>query len=371
MQTRRDFVKQAALGGAALTLPPSLAMSHAITSDSPLPMPTPRKLPRWYGFNLFDLFHPEWSSGAFNESDFDLIAEWGFNFVRLPCSYWFWADAKTPTEIREEKLKEIDKAVKWGGERNIHVNLNLHRVPGYCVNEPAEPHSILDHEPTLKAACFHWRMFAERYKHVDNRHMTFDLMNEPANMSSADYLRIHKAMAEAIRDVTPDRVIIADGNQWGTEPEVGVAELNLAHSTRGYEPIVVSHHKAGWMGIEDWPEPTWPITFRNHWSGEMQTVNQNVLRETIIAKFKDAEAKGIGIHVGEWGVFNQTPHDVTLRYMRDWLELWREASWGWSLWNFTGEFGILDSERNDVDYENYKGHKLDRKMLELLREFAT
>jgi endoglucanase len=32
-------------------------------------------------------------------------------------------------------------------------------------------------------------------------------------------------------------------------------------------------------------------------------------------------------------------------------------------------FGVLDSERADVQYEDFKGHKLDRKMLELVRRF--
>jgi endoglucanase len=31
--------------------------------------------------------------------------------------------------------------------------------------------------------------------------------------------------------------------------------------------------------------------------------------------------------------------------------------------------GVLNSEREDAVYENYKGHKLDRKMLELLKEY--
>jgi endoglucanase len=30
---------------------------------------------------------------------------------------------------------------------------------------------------------------------------------------------------------------------------------------------------------------------------------------------------------------------------------------------------VLDSERKDVKYENFEGHKLDREMLELLKEF--
>jgi endoglucanase len=29
---------------------------------------------------------------------------------------------------------------------------------------------------------------------------------------------------------------------------------------------------------------------------------------------------------------------------------------------------VLDSGRDDVAYEDYKGHKLDRRMLELLRQ---
>ena len=55
--------------------------------------------------------------------------------------------------------------------------------------------------------------------------------------------------------------------------------------------------------------------------------------------------------------------------MRDFLSLWKQTGWGWALWCFRGSFGILDSQRKDVRYENWRGHKLDRKMLELLREF--
>jgi endoglucanase len=53
--------------------------------------------------------------------------------------------------------------------------------------------------------------------------------------------------------------------------------------------------------------------------------------------------------------------------MKDCLDLWREAGWGWALWNFRGSFGVLDSGRRDVTYEEFRGHRLDRKMLELLR----
>ena len=70
--------------------------------------------------------------------------------------------------------------------------------------------------------------------------------------------------------------------------------------------------------------------------------------------------------VGEWGAFNKTPHDVVLRWAEDCLSNWRKAGWGWAMWNFRGSFGVLDSGRGDVQYEDFEGHKLDRKLLDLL-----
>lgn len=75
------------------------------------------------------------------------------------------------------------------------------------------------------------------------------------------------------------------------------------------------------------------------------------------------------VHVGEWGCYNKTPHDVALAWMRDLLSLWQEVGWGHAMWNLKGDFGVLNSRRADVKYENFKGHQLDRKMLELVREF--
>ncbi|PIU95514.1 MAG: glycoside hydrolase, partial [Armatimonadetes bacterium CG06_land_8_20_14_3_00_66_21] len=93
------------------------------------------------------------------------------------------------------------------------------------------------------------------------------------------------------------------------------------------------------------------------------------LWRTMIEPWKNAESQGIGAMVGEFGAFNKTPHDVVLRWMEDSLANWQKAGWGWALWNFRGSFGILDSGRADVQYEDWEGHKLDRQMLELLLRY--
>jgi endoglucanase len=54
-------------------------------------------------------------------------------------------------------------------------------------------------------------------------------------------------------------------------------------------------------------------------------------------------------------------------WLKDFLTPWQEAGWGFAIWNFRGSFGILNSQRKDVKYENFKNHLLDRKLLELLQ----
>ncbi|MDR2704717.1 MAG: cellulase family glycosylhydrolase [Planctomycetaceae bacterium] len=83
--------------------------------------------------------------------------------------------------------------------------------------------------------------------------------------------------------------------------------------------------------------------------------------------WKELQKQGCGVMVGEFGAFSPCPHDVALRWLADCLANWREAGWGYALWNFRGSFGILDSQRTDVNYENFHGHQLDRKMLTLLQ----
>ncbi|NIR02161.1 MAG: endoglucanase, partial [Gemmatimonadales bacterium] len=79
--------------------------------------------------------------------------------------------------------------------------------------------------------------------------------------------------------------------------------------------------------------------------------------------------QGVWVHCGEMGVYNKTPHAPALAWLRDVLEMLGARNIGFAVWNFRGPFGVLDSDRADVEYEDFHGHKLDRKMLSLLREF--
>ena len=499
---RRQFLKATA----ATTVVAALAKRSYCDTARPLPAATPQKLPRWQGFNLLEKFQSA-NNKAFVEADFAFIADWGFNFVRLPMDFRCWA--KTPeTEFNEQTMQEIDQALAWGEKYGIHVCMNFHRGPGYCVNmRKGEQPTLWTDVSVQQQFARHWNVFAARYKGVPSGQLSFNLINEPGDIAGAVYAAAIKPAIEAIRAADPHRLIIADGVRWGTKPVPALVPFGIAQSTRGYEPMLVSHYEASWISHQGpWPTPVWPVPvgINNHlygdskpefksalvlqvecpqampfsirvghvsaqaelavkadgaavlqkqfqpgpgagewkksepssWGGytadydreyattlpagtrevqiavgkgdwltfaelrfgdstivpgnsdwgvkqEMFIVDahgarpanprylhsKEMLQKRLIEPWQALAAQGVGVVVGEWGAFNHTPHAVVLAWMRDCLDNWRPAGFGWALWNFRGPFGVLDSERKDVAYESFKGHRLDRKMLELLQQY--
>lgn len=356
--SRRAFLATSAGCAAAM-----LSAHADAPQPATLPEPTAAKLPRWRGFNLHAKFNGR--NDPFDERDFALIAELGFNFVRLPMDYRGWVEPGDWTAFREPVLKEIDDAVGFGEKHGIHVQLNFHRAPGYTVAHPAEERDLWKDEEAQRVCALHWAAFAKRYQGVPNSRLSFNLLNEPAIITGDVHRTVIERLVGEIRKADSTRLIVCDGRYWARTAPTELLGLDVAAATRGYEPMRISHHKAGWIeGADAWETPSYPLKTGTG------VLDKQALYETNIAPWKALEAKGMGVMVGEFGAHNQTPHAVVLAWLKDNLDLWRDAGWGWAQWCFTGSFGILDSERADVTYEEWRGHKLDRAMLDLLQSEA-
>ncbi|WP_336790300.1 glycoside hydrolase family 5 protein [Paenibacillus sp. MMO-177] len=338
-------------------------------------------LPRWRGFNLVEMFstNTEWQQifpyeddGQFLESDFRLISKLGFDFARIPLSYLFWNSGTNLYEMNENTLRRIDQAVEWGLKYNVHVSLDIHRAPGYCindydkVNEPNKLNLWKDRE-ALQAFSYYWSRFAERYKSVPGDALSFDLLNEPTTLDSmpmqpSEYVHVVTEVVKAIRQVDANRPIIANGLDGGNTAVPELAPLGIGQSCRGYDPWTVSHYKAIWGGNSQ-KLPTWP-------NENCDNVIWN--KEKLHAKYEpwsQLMAQGVGIHCGEMGCHRETPHDVFLGWMNDLLEVLTSRNIGYALWNFRGPFGLLNSGRSDVIYKSIDGYLLDEKLLKLLERY--
>jgi aryl-phospho-beta-D-glucosidase BglC (GH1 family) len=381
---RRVFLKTTAAAAAAFALSGTAAMA-TLSDDKPK-----NKLPRWKGFNLLDFFSPERPKGnnhsASTEEDFKWMRDWGFDFVRIPMAYPRYLSIDRTKPITKEDFYKIDYAVVEEVEKladaankyGLHVSLNLHRAPGYCINAGFnEPYNLWKDTEAQEAFNYHWGMWAERFKNVSKEKVSFDLLNEPAYredmndqfsksgpLQGEQYKKVAKGAVEAIRKISPDRLIVADGNSGGHLVTPELVDLNVGQSCRGYYPHYVSHYQAPWVwkNPEDAPKPVWPGMINGEHFGR-----ENL--EKLYAPWIEIMKQGVGVHCGECGCWKKTPHDVFLAWFEDVISILTQNGIGYALWNFRGDFGILDSGRDDAPYTDWYGHKLDGKLLELVKKY--
>ena len=332
---------------------------------------------RWCGFNLLGMFCQTKMEngdrrifGYFPEDRFQWMREWGFNFARLPLDYRFFVEKGDWTKPVEAQLRKLDEAVQYGRRYGIHVQVNFHRAPGYCCNEPQEPKSLfLDPEP-LAAFTNLWAVLARRYRGIPNEELSFDLVNEPAPIefygaTPSNYAVVARAALAAIRAADPDRFVMSDGWKWGNEPVMELHPFDHAsgESIHCYAPHRLTHYRV-FDPNDARPCPSWPpagCTNGVEW-----------LERNFAKAWRPAIDDGTFLFVGEFGCYQGTvPHATYLAWMEDVLRMFRQHGWGWALWNLDGTFGILDTPRTDCEFEDFHGHRLDRKALELLRRYAS
>ena len=204
----------------------------------------------------------------------------------------------------------------------------------------SSPGRKAERDRALAAAVFHWKTFATRYKGIPSRRLSFDLINEPPWVKPYEgylferYDEIVRALVAGIREADPGRLVFADGLNIGQTPVMEIVDVGVVQSTRGYLPKAVSHYTATWVPKEEFESfavPTWPLK-----DDKGTTWDKERLRKELIEPWQRLAEKGVAVHVGEWGCYNKTPHDVALAWMGDFLSLWKEAGWGWALWNLRG-----------------------------------
>lgn len=325
----------------------------------------------YYGFNFQWIFSwmPNQRPARADEKALDFLAKYGFNFVRIPTDYRFWTQNFDYLHPDESIFEYIDQYLEACQSRDIHMSLNLHRAPGYCINRnDLEKHNLWRDKPAQDAFVFLWETFARRYRNVPCESLSFDLLNEPPNpwqygMTRKRHAAIIRRTVNAIRAIDPGRMIVIDGLGGGSMAMPELADLGVIHSGRGYHPMPVSHHRATWWdGHTSSPAPVYPGL---NWQGH--TWDLSTLRDSY-RPWRDVQKRGVSIHIGEFGCLNRTPNDIALRWLTDLLCLFKEFGWGHAMWNFEGPFGIISHGRPGANFELIDGYQVDHALLDLMVE---
>src|SRR5688572_30661753 len=259
---------------------------------------------KYYGFNFQWMFSwdPDQSPEPADERALDFLAEFGFNFVRIPLDYRFWTHSFDYFHPDEAVFSFIDTYLNACRSRSIHLSLNLHRAPGYCTNRnDLERHNLWRDEIAQNAFMVLWETFATRYKGISSEWLSFNLINEPPSPGNHGLTRQKHALlirrtVAAIRAIDSQREIVIDGLGGGYLPMPELASLGVTHSGRGYHPMPVSHHRASWWSEHDKaPAPKYPGL---RWQGRVW--DRLALRDSYRG-WREVEKRGAQIHIGEFG----------------------------------------------------------------------
>jgi len=306
------------------------------------------------------------------EHDLDFIKKMGCDFIRLPLDYRFWVRDFRYGEPDERMLARVDDCVRAVTGRGMHCSLNLHRAPGYCINgAETERHNLWRDAVAQDAFVAQWAAFAERYRAIPPESLSFDLLNEPPNIGQYGMTRdVHEALMRravaAIRAIHPARPITLDGLCGGNVAMPELADLGVTMSTRGYQPMAVTHYRAPWCAeTQGLPYPEFPGTIYDGKTWDRQTIVEHY------APWKALSDAGVPVHVGEFGCFNTVDNELALRWFRTVLSVFKEFGWGYSLWNFIGDFGVGGHGRKGTRWVTMDGYQIDRDLYDLYLEYRV
>jgi endoglucanase len=166
--------------------------------------------------------------------DIRLMAEQGYNSVRIPINWRILMEDEPGITWKEEGFKLIDNCLDWCEEYNIYAFLDLHGAPGGqtganiddCVDDM--PRLFMDEDSWNKGISL-WKELAERYK---DRWIVggYDLLNEPLRTAygpdnNVDYLlpklvEFYEEATAAIRTVDTKHMLSIEGHHWATDTSV-------------------------------------------------------------------------------------------------------------------------------------------------------
>lgn len=364
--------------------------------DPPPPAPTRfarRSTRRWRGVNLIELFSTSarWAEEfpirlgqGIQESDFAALAELGLTFARIPLSYLWFGTGPYSRSIDPSRFALVDRAVELGRTHGIHVSLNLHRAPGYCVNSRShfdvpEPGDLFTDASRQALFREYWTLLAQRYADVPPAELSFNLLNEPPRTDDATFDTVFGRTAEAIWQVTPERVVVLEGWDAGVQPPplVWATHPRVVTSVHVYKPFDVTHHRVPWVEAAT-AEPAWPLSgdlesaLRDGYvplPGETTARWDAAAIERVLQPWIDIVDAGGAVHVGEMGAYSVVPRPVRLAWLEATLQVLAAHGMGWALWNLRGPFGFAETGRDDHPTVEAGGLAVDAELLAVLDRY--
>ena len=252
-------------------VPVANAITFSITPETlalaqKMPAASNKSLPKWYGATM-DNMSANWNDDSgmgilYWQQDVENYAKMGINFLRVPLDSELIFKNGSLDQVNNAMIKNMDDLVVWGIENGVHICFDLHNTFGFNFMLADNDATLFKDTVGQNSFVKFWSFMAQRYASVPNNAVSFDLLNEPRgdNLKEETYVSVMKQAIDAIRTVTPDRLIFVDMFNVARTPIESLVDTGVAQSAHVYLSGVSSLNPDGTPAVL---KSTWPLYLIN------------------------------------------------------------------------------------------------------------
>ena len=296
------------------------------------------------------------------KEDFEIIASWGLDHVRLPIDYNLFLDEKD--DFIEEGMDRIKKAIAWAKDTGLNVILDLHKTKGFSFDEGEKEAGFFENERYQE---LFYRIWEELTRRFAGEGIAFDLLNE---ITDAAYMnrwnKIAQTCAERIRRINKDVYVMVGGygnNRLEAISDIAVHDDRLVYSFHCYSPLIFTHQGAYWIRGMD-------TAFRMDYDSSaadymryakmylpednqdplpMDKMNEDYFRNRFRPYVALAKERNIPLYCGEYGVIDRARVDDAYEWISCINRVFDEYGISRAIWSYKEmDFGLLDKRYDEL-----------------------
>jgi aryl-phospho-beta-D-glucosidase BglC (GH1 family) len=294
-------------------------------------------------------------------ADIALMAKLGFDNARLsidpvPLEQW----PHGAEGMNADFLARLDRAVDTMLANGLAVQIDIHPESAYKTQVRTANDGV-DRFVAL------WRRLAAHYASRNPDMILFEVMNEPEVNDSYRWAGIQARAAAAIREAAPQNTIIATGPNYSDIQDLltqhPLSDGNVIYNFHFYDPHEFTHQGAGW-GVPWWtyehnipypateasmaellkeiPDPADRFRLENYWLDHWDGHRIKLLIDEATAW---GEANHVPLICNEFGSYKRVADASSrMNWLRDVRTALEADGIGWTMWDYRGDFGVVDKE---------------------------
>lgn len=282
------------------------------------------------------------------EPDFERIAGWGLDHVRIPIDYNILENEDG--SYKEEGFGRVEKAIRLAKKYDLRAVIDLHKTAGFSFDFGEQESGFFESEALQERFYRLWEELAKRFGRWSDT-AAFELLNEVTEQRFIDtWNRVSRECIVRIRKYAPDTLILV-GSYWNNSPEA-VKDLaepyddKVVYNFHCYAPLEFTHQGASW---------TREIDRNARYSFEELNITPELFERVFAAALDRAESVGAEVYCGEYGAIDVASPEDTLKWYKCINSVFEKHSIARAAWSYKKmDFGISDSRMDAVREELVK-----------------